>query len=374
MTRRTTAIAATVVLLFSLSSLSLALATDREDLDAVREEISRTQAKYDEGKKKESALSQQIKDLEARIQASEAEIAGIQGDINETQAAIASVELDLAAAEERVSEQGDALNARLRAMYMNGEMGLIDIILGSSDISEFMSSFEMVKRIYESDLRLLEDMESQYASIDAQKKELESMRRRLVEQQTAQKNVQSGIEADRNAVALAKVEVSEENKKLSKMLDELNEEANRITAEILRKQGSQAYIEGDMLWPVPEYSRISSEFGNRMHPILKVKKMHTGLDIAAPSGTPIRAANGGTVIVAGWNSGGYGNMVMVDHGGKIVTLYAHCSSLAVSEGDIVAAGQTIAYVGSTGNSTGPHCHFEVRVNGDYQNPRNWVSP
>jgi murein DD-endopeptidase MepM/ murein hydrolase activator NlpD len=110
-----------------------------------------------------------------------------------------------------------------------------------------------------------------------------------------------------------------------------------------------------------------------MHPILKVKKMHTGLDIPAPTGTPVIAANDGTVIKSGWNNS-YGNVVIVDHGGQIVTLYAHNSSLAVKEGEYVSKGQTIAYVGSTGNSTGPHCHFEVRVNGDYQNPKGWVSP
>jgi murein DD-endopeptidase MepM/ murein hydrolase activator NlpD len=137
--------------------------------------------------------------------------------------------------------------------------------------------------------------------------------------------------------------------------------------------GSQDFIGGALGWPVPGYSKITSQFGNRMHPTLHVPKMHTGLDISCPTGTPIVASNGGTIIMAGWNNS-YGNVVMIDHGGKIVTLYAHNSSLLVSEGDVVAQGQTIAYAGSTGNSTGPHCHFEVRVNGEYQNPEQWVRP
>jgi murein DD-endopeptidase MepM/ murein hydrolase activator NlpD len=100
--------------------------------------------------------------------------------------------------------------------------------------------------------------------------------------------------------------------------------------------------------------------------------MHTGMDIPAPTGTKVVAANSGSVMMAGWNNS-YGNVVMIDHGGKIVTLYAHNSSLAVKEGQKVKQGDVIAYVGSTGSSTGPHCHFEVRVNGDYQNPRKWLS-
>jgi murein DD-endopeptidase MepM/ murein hydrolase activator NlpD len=128
-----------------------------------------------------------------------------------------------------------------------------------------------------------------------------------------------------------------------------------------------------MCWPSESSTRISSPFGNRLHPILRIYKLHTGIDIAARSGTNILAANAGTVISAGWNNG-YGYMVMVDHGGGIVTLYAHSSKLLVRKGNVVARGQAIAKVGSTGMSTGPHLHFEVRVNGIYKNPLDYVSP
>jgi murein DD-endopeptidase MepM/ murein hydrolase activator NlpD len=360
-------------LLFSAGNFALGFATEEEDLDRVRKEISETQARYSEGKKKENALSSQIKELDAKIKATEKEISAIQGDINETQQAIRNVEQSLAEAEAEINDQNEDLNKRLRAMYMNGEMGMLDIILSSANIAEFMSAVEMVQKIYESDIQLLEAMEAQYATIDAQKKELERLRQQLVAGQTARINKQHEITAYKNAIALARGEVSEENKRLSEMLDALNEEANRITAEILKKMGSQDFIGGAMLWPVSGYSKLSSRFGNRMHPTLRVPKMHTGMDIPCPTGTPIRASNGGTVIMAGWN-GSYGNVVMIDHGGKIVTLYAHNSSLAVSEGDVVAQGQTIASAGSTGRTTGPHCHFEVRVNGEYQDPEQWVRP
>ena len=124
-----------------------------------------------------------------------------------------------------------------------------------------------------------------------------------------------------------------------------------------------------MSWPVQ--GRITSPFGYRIHPILKTKELHTGIDIAATSGTTVVAANGGTVIKSGWNNS-YGNLLMIDHGGGIVTLYAHNSSLLVRVGDVVSKGQAVSKVGSTGMSTGPHLHFEVRVNGQYKNPMDWL--
>jgi murein DD-endopeptidase MepM/ murein hydrolase activator NlpD len=360
-------------LVLSAGALAFSFADEEDDLEQVRKEISEAQAKYNEGKKKEGALASQIKELDAKISAAQKEISGLQGNINETQRTIKTVEQNLTEAEAEIADQNADIDNRLRAMYMNGEMGMLDIILSAANISDFMSAADMVQKIYESDMQLLESMEERYAAIEAQKAELEALRQQLVEQQTARINKQNQIEADKTSVALARIEISEENKRLSQMLDELNEEANRITAEILKKMGTQDFIGGAMGWPVPGYSKLSSPFGMRNHPTLRVPKMHTGIDIPCPTGTPIVASNGGVVIMAGWNNS-YGNVVMVDHGGKIVTLYAHNSSFAVAEGDIVAQGQTIAYAGSTGNSTGPHCHFEVRVNGEYQQPLQWVSP
>jgi murein DD-endopeptidase MepM/ murein hydrolase activator NlpD len=122
-----------------------------------------------------------------------------------------------------------------------------------------------------------------------------------------------------------------------------------------------------MIWPAPSSHNITSYYGNRFHPVLKKYKMHTGIDIGAPSGSSVIAANKGVVIVAGWQSG-YGNTVIIDHGGGIATLYAHCSRLLVSTGQSVDSGSVIAKVGSTGLSTGPHLHFEVRKNGATVNP------
>ena len=126
-----------------------------------------------------------------------------------------------------------------------------------------------------------------------------------------------------------------------------------------------------MEWPVPGYHKVTSPYGNRYHPVLKKNKFHSGVDLRAPMGTPIVAANDGKVLSAGYNSG-YGNRIYIDHGGGIVTVYAHNSKLLVKAGDKVKRGQTIAKAGSTGRSTGPHLHFEVRKNGKTTNPMNWI--
>ena len=161
-------------------------------------------------------------------------------------------------------------------------------------------------------------------------------------------------------------------KKAEAEYDKLNQLAKEIESEIVRRQKvTGPYTGGTMGWPVPGYSRISSYFGYRVHPIYKVKKLHTGIDIPAPTGTSVVAASDGVVIYSG-TLGSYGKVIMIDHGGGIVTLYAHNSYLSVSEGQKVKRGDVISKIGSTGASTGPHCHFEVRKNGQYVDPLPWL--
>jgi murein DD-endopeptidase MepM/ murein hydrolase activator NlpD len=166
--------------------------------------------------------------------------------------------------------------------------------------------------------------------------------------------------------------LSQDIKEFEKEYDKLNDYAKEIESKIVKLQKNTGpYSGGKMEWPVSGHTRISSPFGYRIHPIFKVKKLHTGIDIPAPTGTSIGAAAAGTVVYCDW-LGGYGKAIMVDHGGGILTLYGHNSALVVSEGDTVSRGQTIAKAGSTGNSTGPHLHFEVRKNGSYVDPMPWL--
>ena len=168
-----------------------------------------------------------------------------------------------------------------------------------------------------------------------------------------------------------KVKLDAKKKELEKQEDELQAEADRLTAEIVKLMDkSSPYVGGTFTWPCPSSHYITSSFGNRLHPILKTWKYHTGVDIGASSGKDILAAASGKVIMA-TTYGGYGNCVMIDHGGGIVTLYGHASRLCVSNGAVVKRGDVIAKVGSTGRSTGPHLHFEVRKDGAYVDPMSY---
>lgn len=358
------------VLCASVVTLGAAYANEQQQLNEIHSKIDKSRSQLQEGKKKEKQLGDQIKKLESQINETEREIADIKRDINKTEQEIAIVKSNLEAAEQEMEEQNENLKKRLRAMYKNGDIGLVQILLGSENITDFMSNMDMVQKIYDHDVEVLKFMEKQCKKIELQKKELEALQAKLQAERQKETDKQATLQANRGQVASLKSEVAKSNAQLEAQIDALNAEANRLIEEIRRLQGDKAYAGGKFAWP-GENTHVTSEFGMRFHPILKVNKLHTGIDIRATLGSKVMAANDGTVIKAGWNNS-YGNVVMIDHGGQIVTLYAHNSKLLVKTGDVVSRGQTIAYAGSTGNSTGPHIHFEVRVNGQYQNPRNWL--
>jgi len=368
-----------LLMLFSTAFMSMTpsfadeLDDAKSNLKKKQSEIKSTQDALKQGKAQSSALASEIKSLENKIYASEVEINDLEIEINDLKAQIVEKKEELDAKLAEVDDQNNSLNLRLRTMYKNGEVGTLSVLLGSSSISDFLTNIEMVKRIYDSDARLLSRLEEQYDEIEAVKDDLVKMKNELMIQQDEVEAKRAALAADKESVKAKKAEVDADNKELEAQVDAMNKEANALTARILALQSTRDYIGGSMQWPASASRYISSPFGNRLHPILKVYKLHTGIDIAAAAGTDIVAANAGTVITAGWNNS-YGYYIMIDHGGGIVTLYAHSSKLLVSKDDVVARGQVIAKVGSTGMSTGPHLHFEVRVNGVYKNPLNYVSP
>lgn len=358
------------VLCASVITLGATYANEQQQLNKINNQIDKSKSQLNEGKEKEKQLGDQIKHLEVKINEAEKEIADIKGDINKTEQEVAVVKSNLAAAEQEMEEQNENLKKRLRAMYKNGDIGLVQILFGSESITDFMGNMDMVQKIYDHDVEVLKVMEEQCEKIELQKKELEALQAKLLLERQKETERQASLQANRGQVASLKSEVSKSNAQIEAQIDALNAEANRLVDEIRKLQGNAAYEGGVFAWP-GENTYVTSAFGMRYHPILKVNKMHTGIDIRASLGSKVMAANGGTVIKAGWNNS-YGNVVMIDHGGQIVTLYAHNSKLLVKTGDVVSRGQTIAQAGSTGRSTGPHIHFEVRVNGKYQDPRNWL--
>ncbi|MHC1721642.1 MAG: murein hydrolase activator EnvC [Aminipila sp.] len=362
-----------LVLSFGTLGLTYAGSNAQNQLDNVNDQLSDVKSQLKEGKKLENSLNKEIQALEGKINDSQAEINALNGNIAATQQKIQDALAQLDQLEKNMEVQNTNLNGRLRTMYKNGSVGFVDVLLGSTSITDLMTNMDRVQRIYDNDKQVMEQLEQQHKIIDDQKKNLLKLQSDLVAAQTEEAEKKAALSEDKSVVADKKAEVASDNKALAEMEQSFLAEANRLKAEILAAQSTgTTYLGGVMAWPAPGVSKITSPFGYRIHPILKVKKLHTGVDIGAPSGTTIVAANGGTVIKAGWNNS-YGNMVMIDHGGGIVTLYAHNSSLLVGNGDVVSRGQAIAKSGSTGQSTGPHLHFEVRVNGDYKDPLGWIS-
>ena len=221
-------------------------------------------------------------------------------------------------------------------------------------------NLEVVHKIYENDVEVLDTLEKEHKKqLGADQGGSESQEREsgCSERRSCQRTESSGCEEKRTG--------KEEE-------DELKAEADRLTQKLKSMVSTtKTYGGGQFTWPCPSTQYITSTFGNRYHPVLKTWKYHTGLDIGGSSGSNIVAAADGTVILASVY-GGYGNCVMIDHGSGIVTVYGHASSLLVSAGQNVTKGQVIARVGSTGISTGPHLHFEVRVNGEYVNPLSYL--
>ena len=239
-------------------------------------------------------------------------------------------------------------------MYKNGSVGFLDVLMGSNSISEFVSNVEMIQRIYKNDIDVLNRLQKEQEELNALKVTLSEKIDTLNAQKEEAKKAQADLDS-KKAIIEARA-------------DELKAQADALIAEIKRLQDEQRqYAGGAFTWPCPSSHYITYGFGYRINPYSGIWKLHTGIDIAAAQNSDIIAAASGKVLLARWYQG-YGNCVIVDHGSGIVTLYGHCESFCVSEGQEVSRGQLIARVGNTGNSTGFHLHFGVRINGEYVDP------
>lgn len=365
-----------MILAFAMpSSFADQIDSKKDELSDINADIAALEKALKEGKSNASALASQIKTIEGKIYQEQLRINKLTKNINDTKTKIADTLVELEILETEINAQNKNLNSRLRAMYKNGNIGMLSVLLGSKSMSDFLTNIEMAKRIYSSDTDLLEDMQTAYEVVIEKKEELAALKESLLSQQEEATASKAKLSANEESLAKQKKAVESNNKALESQIDSLNAEADKLVAEIRALQGDGAYAGGQMCWPSKASTRVTSKFGNRLHPILKKYKLHTGIDIGAAMGSDILAANDGKVIKAAYNAGGYGYYIMIDHGGGIVTLYAHSSKLLVKVGDIVTRGQVIAKVGSTGMSTGAHLHFEVRVNGNYVDPLNgYVSP
>jgi len=342
----------------------------RNDLSNVREDLEAARGEYDSAEKEFKALESQISILNQLIAEAEEEIAILLEQIAEAEARLAELIEQVQELEQEIFDQNSSLNQRLRIMYMTDEQNMIAVIFGSENFVDMMSNLEMVRKIHESDKAFLAELEKKLDDLEKKKAEAEAIEKGLKDKYAELQAYKDQLDEDKAELAAAQWRVKEIRDKAAAEIERLEQESKRIEQELLNMTSRWGdYGGGAMAWPV--LGPVTSEFGNRYHPITGRYTMHNGIDIGAPSGTPIHAAADGIVYFAGWNNGGYGNLIMIDNGSGIVTMYAHLSGFASSSNQIVYRGDIIGYVGSTGNSTGPHLHFEVRVNGTPQNPRGW---
>lgn len=360
-----------------------ALKEEKEALNAEKEEIQKTidalQAEHASIIEQKAALDEQNEIVRQEI-----ELINEQVDIYDQLIANKSAELEQAQTAE--TDQMTMLRSRMRAMEELGPITYLAILFEATSFSDLLSRIDMVREIMERDNELVNDYTESREHLEEVKAEYESM---LTEQEAAkselldkQAQLEAGIEAACQVMLSLEDDIeayeefyAEKEAKEAEMDAEIREKIAELEAQ--RAQAEQAGAAsgivgtGTYIWPLPGYSP-GSAYGWRLHPILGVMKFHAGEDIGAPSGTPILAADSGVAYPAS-NPGGYGNYVLIDHGDGRSTLYGHMTSYCVSYGQSVKQGDVIGYVGSTGLSTGPHLHFEVRVNGNTTDPKSYFN-
>lgn len=341
-------------------------------LEDYEKQLQELDASHSDFVNQQNLVIKNIRILEEKVRMTEDEIKQLNVEIQDNQVLVNLANLELEAAKQQLQETNDLLDSRIRVMYMNGTVGYFEVLLESKNFEDLLVRIDLLQRIVESDTDLIKKMEIDQANVETKKVNLETEQEKMIALQDEMGLKKEQLKSQIGELQVKKDNLAEDIQAVAIQIDEINEDAEKVKSIIEDLKLQELYAGGKMMWPVDGYKTISSPFGNRIHPILGVYKMHTGIDIPAPTGTKILAAQQGTVIWANWLSS-YGKAVMIDHGGGIVTLYAHNSSLIVKKGDKVSKGQAIALAGSTGNSTGPHLHFEVREDGEYVDPmKEWL--
>lgn len=318
---------------------------------------------------------QQVQKLDERISETEQELNDLNTQITDLQNSIDEVEANLKTAQETYDSQKTLLDNYLIEVQETSDTEYLDVLLTSKNISEFLSSYFLISELASYEMDLLDDMQAKKDEIQLSKTKLEQNREQLATIKANQSKTATILENTKTVRQNFIAKLSDQEKAIQAQIDEYNNRFDEINKEILSlAQGSIAaeYIGGELAWPVPGYTRITSKYGMRTHPITGVYKLHTGVDIGAPMGANFIAANDGVVTKASYNSA-YGNMVIIDHGGGVSTLYAHGSEILVEVGQTVKRGDPVLKVGSTGYSTGAHAHFEVRLNGVVTDPMPYIT-
>lgn len=371
-----------ILILFLIPNASIFASSLDDQLEQIKKEKEQTQKQIEDAKKKEKDYLNQVNQVEAQLLSSldqlnvlKTKLVDMNANIYKSTVELVAKENDLIIINKDLDEKKAILNNRIASIYKNRRSSFFDVLFKSKSFNELLSKLKLMNLLAVQDFGIIEDIKSKKSATLSVKQNIIELKKKQDTQrnnleklitQSEQKNKEiSGIvdekkdllssaKADKNAlITMAAQQTAKENE-IQKILNSL-------------KYGSAP--NGKLQWPI--VGTLTSGFGSRTHPVLGYVKFHAGIDLAAPRGTPIIAADGGEVLQATY-SDGYGYSVLIYQGGEFATFYAHLSSFVVSTGQAVKRGQVIGYVGSTGLATGPNLHFEVRIKGVTQNPLGYL--
>ncbi len=362
-------------LMFSLVSPVLAdeIEQRQQELGQIQQQMDAQQGRTNAAQRKVASISEQLRAIEADLAVAQKAYKDAEAKRRYTEQQIEANEEILEKTERDLAVRNRILSKRMRDIYENGQVNYLDVLLGASDFTDFATRMEILKRVLNRDAALIAQVTAERQLILEKKAALERDRAAVIDLQKAAEANRRIIEQrrqERKAILDSAVYERDMAEQAYQELAEMSRQIEQMIRNIQSgRSGSAGVGSGRMMWPIS--GPITSPYGWRVHPIFGTARYHSGLDIGADYGDPVVAADSGVVIYADW-MGGYGNAVIIDHGGGVSTLYGHNSELLVGEGQRVNKGQVIARAGSTGYSTGPHVHFEVRLNGSPTNPLDYL--
>lgn len=367
-----------------LEQANEALDQARSQQAAVGAQVGGAQAQLAEADSRLIALTEQLRAREDELATATEQWEAATARTAESQVRLDRVTARLATVRERLEADQDRFGARVSAAYKHGgHIQMAEVLLASDDFSDLVQTGYLVQSVLEGDKDLVDRVADQTRRIAAERGEVDQLTERLATQQAsadrARREVERATAVQRELTEAVAAERANRQAVLGRLEADLvtytqlvtayEAESARLEEELANARWQAAAPgKGGLLWPTD--GRAGSGYGYRTHPIFGTRRMHAGVDIAGPTGQPIIAASAGQVVSAGWR-GGYGMAVVIDHGGGIATLYAHQSRILVTAGQVVDAGQQVGEIGSTGQSTGPHLHYEIRQNGSPVDPMNW---
>ncbi len=340
-----------------------------QELNSLYQKLSSHKKELEKTKKQEENVIQRLVIINHELKQTKSQLGRAKEQIDRNESRISFLKTSMEQAKKQLDDQSNVLRSRVREIYKTGGVNYVEMFLSSDTLADFINRSYYFEKVIGTDVNVVTNIQNEHKRIKSDKEELEGVtvgikqlkqeieqkKQYITQQAEEKKKVYEALETKRVEYEKEIAALEDTSKQMETMIRQQMAKGSKVVG-----KGS-----GSFIWPVR--GRITSPFGYRRSPFSGRTSMHTGLDIATSYGTPIQAADSGAIIFAGWWDG-YGKAVIISHGSVLSTVYGHMSRILVQKGDQVAKGQVIGLIGSTGYSTGPHCHFEVRKNGVPQNP------